>query len=78
MNGQVVTLTMPGLRAGALHRRTVRYAVRAARALGADVRVTERWTLLDSIFTIRADGTERQVAPLVNLARAVQSREVAA
>jgi hypothetical protein len=65
---EVMTLTYPELRAGAMWRRTVRHAINSARVLGADVRVAEKWGLLDSRFTIRAIGTDDELAPLMNLA----------
>lgn len=69
-----ITLTLPDLRAGAMHRRTVRHAIASARVLGANVRVAEQWRLLDSRFTIRAVGTEDEVKPIMNLITMVEGR----
>ena len=66
MSGEIV-LTIPDLRAGAMWRRTVRYAIRSAKVLGAQVDVAEQWALLGSQFTIRAVGTHEALKPLIAL-----------
>jgi hypothetical protein len=63
-----ITVTIPDLRAGAMWRRTVRYAIRSAKVLGAQVDVAEQWALLGSRFTIRAVGTHDELKPIMNLA----------
>ena len=62
-----IVLTIPDLRAGAKWRRTVRYAIRSAKVLGAQVDAAEQWALLGSRFTIRAVGTHEAIKPLIAL-----------
>jgi hypothetical protein len=70
-----LTITIPDLHAGALDRRTVRYALRAAQVLGAEVHVAERRRLFESWFAIRAIGSAAELEPLLRLVKAARWRE---
>lgn len=57
----MVTFTVPYLVAGFAVRRIVRALLAAAELAGADVVVREQKGLLDSVFTVRVEGTGRQL-----------------
>jgi hypothetical protein len=57
----VFTFTIPALVAGLAIRRVVRALLAGADLAGADVTVREQKGLLSSVFTIRVDGTGRQL-----------------
>lgn len=57
----MLTFTVPYLVAGLAVRRTVRALLAAAEFAGADVAAREQKGLLSSVFTVRAEGTGRQL-----------------
>lgn len=57
----MLTFTVPALVAGLAVRRVVRALLAGAELAGADVTVREQKGLLSSVFTVRADGTGRQL-----------------
>lgn len=66
MSDSVSELSVPMARVGALLRRDLRAAIRAAETLGAEVEWSGTKGLLDSMFTIKATGTLAQFAPLLD------------
>jgi hypothetical protein len=61
--GETATVRLPGMTAGLLVRRQVRAALNDARVRGAEVEVHEEKGWLDSVFSVRMRGTDRQLLP---------------
>jgi len=70
--GEIATITLDQITAGAMIRRRVRAAFDQARLRGADVQVSEQRGWLDSVFTARLRGTGAQLLPTIRTLTALE------
>jgi hypothetical protein len=69
----ICTVTADGIIAGALVRRNLRYVLEVARVQGLDVTWAENKGWVQSEFSVRAQGTGRQVGRLLRVIQGMDS-----